>query len=685
MLVNSLAVFAGAFLLFLVQPITAKQILPSFGGSASVWVTCLVFFQVVLLLGYAYSDWTRWRLPLRWQALLHGFLLVLSLTFLPITLDASRAPDVTEYPVWRLLGMLTVTIGLPFFLLSATSPMIQSWSARVHPQSSPYRLFALSNLASMLALLAYPSVIEPWLGTSAQSRIWSLAYVVFVVLCCAAAVRGARLAVSEGVSRGDPPPRDLLVAPPASGAYLLWVTLAAMGSFFLVAVSNHLSQDVAAVPLLWVLPLSIYLLTFTLSFDRRHWYRRDLFMGMLAAALCVMVWRPRVFSPESRLLFEIGLFSAGLFVVCMFCHGELSRLRPAARYLTRFYLMIAIGGAVGAVLVGIVAPLVFSGFYELDVGLALLAALGLYQAREYKAVLVGLGCGVLLFTVGGAIYRINSFASETVLIKRNFYGVLRVKEHYDRTNPERYRLELLHGAITHGDQLPHPRFRRAVGTYYRTTSGIGRALRALRRTEARVGVVGLGVGTLAAYGRPGDVYRFYEINPEVVRIAREEFTYLRDSLAKIEIVPGDARVSLEREPDQQFDVLVVDAFSGDAVPVHLLTSEALAMYRRHVRPGGVIAFHVSNQFLDLALVVKRLADAHGMEAAYVIEDARNNGGFDSHWVLLSRDRHFLDRPEIRTATSPLHAPSDLRLWTDGYSNLIQVWKQPGSETTDVSR
>ncbi|MDH3319154.1 MAG: fused MFS/spermidine synthase [Betaproteobacteria bacterium] len=666
----ALSISASAFLLFLLQLITAKQILPWFGGAAAVWITCLVFFQAVLLLGYAYADWSSRRLTPKQQAVLHGLLLALSLALLPITPDASWQPQAAADPVWRILALLAATIGLPYFLLSTTTPLLQSWFVRTYAAANPYRLFALSNLASMLALLGYPSAIEPWFSTSAQAQAWSLAYAAFVALCAAAAWHSLRSIPPGGIPSADAP-RHEAVAP---GMQLRWAALAATGAFLLLAVTNHLTQNIAAAPLLWVLPLSIYLLTFILCFDRRPWYRRNLFLGLLAVALCALAWRPADGALISKALFQIGLFSAGLFIACMFCHGELYRLRPAPRHLTRFYLMIALGGALGALLVGLAAPLVFPGYCELDIGLAALAALGLYAVRERALAIRCIGAGVLLFTLGSALHRFSAFAEDTVLMTRNFYGVLRVREQRDPANPERDRRLLLHGTVTHGDQLPHPRYRRALGTYYQTTSGIGRTLIALRRPGARVGVIGLGVGTLAAYGRPGDLYRFYEIDPAVVQIARREFSYLEDSFAHVETVLGDARLQLEREPGQQFDVLAVDAFAGDAVPMHLITREALAVYLRHIRPGGVIAFHVSNDFLDLPAVVLQLAEARGLKAAHVFDDAESRGGFSSDWVLLTTDPAFIDLPEIRAATVPTRPRPDRRVWTDDFNNLLQVLK-----------
>ena len=665
----ALTIFTSAFLLFLLQLVTAKQILPWFGGSAAVWITCLVFFQFVLLFGYVYADWSSRRLTAKQQTILHAVLLVLSLALLPLIPDASWKPSGSENPAWRILGLLSATIGLPYFLLSTTNPLIQSWFVRTYSDTSPYRLFALSNFASLLALLGYPLIIEPWLTTTRQAQIWSILYGAFVVLCCAAAWRNLRTGTQASA---QPLLEQAAEPPPSAGTSCLWATLAAMGSVLLLTVTNHLSQNIAAIPLLWVLPLSIYLLTFMLCFDGRNWYRRNLFLGLLGVFLCAMAWAMTNISLAFDLVFQIGLFSTGLFVACMFCHGELNRLRPAARYLTRFYLMIALGGAVGSVLVGIVAPLVFSGFYDLEIGLAGLAALALFQVRKGKRVVVIAASGVLLFTLYSAANKITKFTDQTVLVARNFYGVLRVHE-YPAADVNYTERMLVHGLVTHGNQYPYGRWRRTPTTYFGATSGIGRTLLALRQPGARVGIIGLGAGTIATYGRPGDTYRFYELDPATVQIAQREFSYLKDSEAKIEIVLGDGRLSLERESSQQFYVLAVDAFSGDAVPMHLLTREALAVYLKHLKPRGVIAFNVTNLFIDLAPIVKQLADTYGLKVAYITENEESSE-YASKWVLLTRDQAFLDLPDIRDATSPIESKPGRRLWTDDFSNLLQVLK-----------
>ena len=667
----ALTIFISAFLLFLLQLIAAKQILPWFGGSAAVWATCLVFFQVALLFGYAYSDWVISRFQAKRQAVVHTGLLILSLALLPIIPDASWKPGGAENPALRILLLLTVTVGLPYFLLSTTSPLLQAWFARTHPGTSPYRLFALSNLASMLALLSYPLAIEPWISTTLQAQIWSVLYAVFVILCGTVAWRGLQSASNP--SSISPAQDTAHEPPPTPATHWLWAALAAMGSVLLLAVSNHLTQDVASIPLLWVLPLSIYLLTFILCFDGRGWYRRNLFMGSLGVLICVMAWWLADYRLNSGLLFQVSLFSIGLFISCMFCHGELNRLRPAPRYLTRFYLMISLGGAIGALLVGIVAPLIFSGVYELALGLSALAGLWLYQMRSSRRVYLAIGIGVLLFTTAAALFKITIFTDKAKLVTRNFYGVLRIHES-NPGNIDHFRRTLTDGITIHGEQLPNGRYWRTPTTYYSQNSGIGRTLLALGQPGARVGIVGLGAGTIAAYGKPGDVYRFYEINPSVIQIANREFSYLPRSEAKIETVLGDARLNLEREPSQRFVVLVVDAFSSDAIPMHLITSEAISVYLKHLVPGGVLAFHVTNKSLNLAPVVQNLADAHGLKTAYIAEKREDNNLYPSKWMLLTRNQAFLDLNSIRAASTPVESRPDWRLWTDDFNNLVQVLK-----------
>ena len=450
--------------------------------------------------------------------------------------------------------------------------------------------------------------------------------------------------------------------------------LAATASLLLLAVSNHITQNIAAVPLLWIAPLTIYLITFILCFDSARWYRRLTFLAMAAAGLGVMGWTLADPSLTHELLLQIGVFCVGLFLACMFCHGELARLKPAPRYLTRFYLMVSLGGAAGSVLVGIVAPLVLPAYFELAAGLVLCAGLLLWQVRRDALVFPVLALASLLATAGCGVWSVVEFYDGTIATARNFYGVLRVQEH--SPSAANGRRSLVHGSIMHGTQYSAPEFRRQPTSYYTATSGIGRLLEILNpsTTPLRVGVIGLGAGTLATYGSKGDVYRFYDINPDVITIARRDFTYLADSEATIETPLGDARLKLERESPQRFNVLAVDAFSSDAIPLHLITSEAVAIYKRHLAPGGVIAFHVTNRFLDLVPVVEALARANGLDVIHIADDGDEAMAARSDWLLLSEDAELLARPELAEFAKPITPRRDWRLWTDEYNNIVQALK-----------
>jgi SAM-dependent methyltransferase len=671
MTLHAAIIFLSAFLLFLVQPLLAKQILPWFGGAAIVWTLCMVFFQLVLLLGYAYAHWLTSRVRSDRQAWIHGSLLVASLAFLPLLPDPSWKPVGGEAPVARILLLLFATVGLPYFLLSSTSPLVQGWFARAYPGSSPYRLFALSNLASMLALLGYPFLLEPWFGARPQSLGWSAGYAMFALLCAVLAWQGRTLpalaSVHTGESGGAP-------GRPRGSEIALWLGLSTLGSVTLLGVSNHLTQNISSIPLLWVIPLAVYLLTFILCFEGSQWYRRDLYVGSLLWMLCVMAWFLTDKSLQFELVWQIVVFTIGLYFVCMFCHGELAMRRPHSRHLTLFYLVVSLGGVLGGVLVGIVAPVTLPGYLELEIALVAIAIIALALNRRRPVPLVMVFVAVLGFTVAALAYRAHTFMQDTLHVERNYYGVLRVKENTTTVGGEeiRYR-SLVHGSILHGEQWLGEKYRRSATTYYKTSSGVGRALLAFEGKPIKVGVIGLGAGSLAVYSDGDDTYRFYDINPAVPRVANTYFTYLKDAPGKIEIVLGDARLSLEREPPQGFDVLAVDAFSGDSIPVHLITVEAFTEYLRHLKPGGVIAFHVSNRFLDLKPVLLAIAEHHHLEYAYLRETG-DDGGTTSDWVLISRDKRFILRPEIVAATEPVAPRPDWRLWTDDFNNLVQVFR-----------
>jgi hypothetical protein len=686
MLIYAATIFVSAFLLFLVQPIIAKQILPWFGGTAAVWTTCLVFFQSTLLLGYFYSDWSTRKLTPRTQKWVHLSLIGVAILLLPIIPASGWKPTGDEAPGLRIILLLTATIGLPYFLLSTTSPLIQAWFARSFPGQSPYRLFALSNLASMIALLGYPFLFEPNIATREQAIGWSIGFGSFAVLIAGCAWYAMRTQqevapVAEAFNAD--------AVPPTLREKLLWIVLSAMGSVLLLAISNHLTQNISSIPLLWVVPLALYLLTFILTFDVKDknagWYQRTFAIPMLAALLVGMGWTLADHSLHFELKWQIGIFSAGLFIACMFCHGELVERKPHPKYLTNFYLMISVGGALGAVLVGIIAPLTLPGYFELDFALVVLAALAtalswdmLKQAIAPWMRWAGLAAGVAvtLFTIGATVYTINQYNQDVIYKSRNFYGTLRVKE-YAPPEVEHRRRSLIHGAILHGDQYMDPPYNRAATTYYKTKSGIGLSLLAKEQLKQeqprRVGLIGLGAGTLATYGNKGDLFRFYDINPTVLEIARRDFTFLKDSEATIEMALGDARLNLEREKPQNFDVLAIDAFSSDSIPVHLITLEALDIYAKHMAPDGVIAFHVSNRFLDLKPVVQMVAEKRGFHVAWV-RDQYEDGTTSSDWVLVTKNKPFLLRRDILDSTYIITPEPGWRIWTDDFNNLLQVLK-----------
>jgi spermidine synthase/MFS family permease len=668
-MLHAAVIALSSLLLFLVQPLIARLILPWFGGSAAVWTTCMLFFQSLLLAGYAYAHASSARLAPRTQSLLHVALLAAAAATLPIAPSESWKPDGEEEPVTAILLLLGAAVGLPYLLLSATSPLVQAWFARARPGANPYRLFALSNFASLAALVGYPVLVEPYLTNGEQVAGWSWLFGLFALACAVLALRSAAPAPAAAAAAPEAPP-------PGRGAVLHWLALSTTGSVMLLAVTNHLTQNVAAIPLLWLAPLTLYLVTFILAFEGRL-YRSEVFWSLCLVWLVAMAWLLVDAEFQFDLPMQFGIFLSGLFVTCLFCHGELYRLRPAPRHLTTFYLVVSAGGALGGLLVAVAAPLAFNGYYELGLALVAVAFLAALRCATLHQLARHLSLAVLMGVSGAAIYDGLRFQENVRVASRNFYGVLRVKE-YGTPGETNHARRLLHGVIMHGEQYLHPDHRRLATTYYQDSSGIGAALRARQERPGtmRVGVIGLGTGTLAAYGRRGDTYRFYDVNPRVIELASRDFTYLADSDATIELELGDARLSLEYEPPQNFDVLAVDAFSSDAIPVHLITREALALYLRHVKPDGIVAFHVSNRFLDLVPVVARIARENGAHAVAVYEGA---GGDDSRtqsdWVLVSRDPKALKAKEIEAAgAEPAEDREDLRTWTDDYSNLVQILK-----------
>jgi len=674
--IYALTIFASAFLLFLVQPIMAKQILPWFGGSAAVWTTCLMFFQLVLLFGYAYADWTIRFLKPRPQVILHVALLLASLVSLPIIAGTGWKPEGAEDPTWLILGLLAATIGLPYFLLSTTGPLLQAWFSRSFPDAkNVYRLFALSNGASLIALIAYPFAVEPWVTTHEQSIGWSVGYALFAALCATSAVFSLRPSQSTaatpagGIATADGPK-------PRAADYVLWLALAAMGSFMLIAVTNHITHDVASVPFLWILPLTLYLLSFVLCFEGRNWYQRTIFFGPLLVIVGAMAWALHTDGGVMNIKEAIPLFAVGLFVMCMFFHGELAALKPAPRHLTGYYLMISLGGAIGGLLVGFVAPKLFNTYYEFGFGLVFTALLAAYVARRVMVLVPVLALAAAGFTGYHVHNYINMLSNDARVMARNFYGTLRVKDYGDANSTTGTR-RLMHGVIMHGEQFLLPEKQQQPTTYYGPDSGIGRIISVKREGAAaiNVGVVGLGAGTLAVYGRKGDSYRFYEINPQVIDVAMKEFTYLTSTPAKIENLLGDARLTMERETPQNYDVLAIDAFSSDSIPTHLMTHQAMGVYLKNMKQDGVIAFHVTNRFLHLAPVVKRIADENGLHTVLISDDPEDGSDFaKTDWVLVSRSEKALAHARIADTKQPIGEIPGLRLWTDSFNNLFKILK-----------
>jgi hypothetical protein len=668
------AFFLSAFLLFQVQPLLAKIILPWFGGGVGVWTTSLVFFQVIYLLGNAYAHWLIGLRNSHWSARVHVAFLALSLLLLPILPSSAWKPVDSGNPALRIFGLLTVTIGLPFVLLSATSPLLQAWYAQYVRGKWPYRFYALSNAGSLLALLSYPAFVEPHSTTRHQALAWSYSYGLFVVVCAWLAFRNhGTLTASPSSSAQQSPNWTTL---------LLWAALAADASALLLAITNHISQDVAAVPLLWVVPLSLYLLSLIVCFENTRWYQRPFFLRLLAVALAGMTYALAPEFANAGPSLQIPLFCIGLFVCCMVCHGELARLKPEPRHLTIFYLMLAAGGAFGGVFAGVVAPRIFREFYELPIALAGCAIVTLICVTPSESNLVGtpfrrasfFGAAAIGALVLAFLPYLTASAHKTSGTMRNFYGVVRVGDVAAAPN-QPARRDLINGTIVHGIEILEPGRTIEATTYYGLESGAAVALNeAHKRGSINVGIVGLGAGTLATYGRPGDRFTFYEINPLVIQVASSQFNFLRDSRAHIDIIPGDGRISLEHQPSQNFDVLLADAFSGDAIPVHLLTREAFQLYFRHLKPEGLLAIHISNKFLDLRPVVEAAAQSFGMRTKTITNDAdQKNYIYTATWVLLSRQGSPWPEDD-GNETLPHWSRSNIvvRPWTDDYSSLFKL-------------
>lgn len=672
MAIYAATVFLSAFLLFLVQPLIAKLILPWFGGSAVVWNTSMLFFQVLLLGGYAYAHWTIQRLtPLR-QFQLHSALIGLAVILTPALPPEWLKPAGDTAPVLPILAVLGVSIGLPYFLLASTSPLLQAWYSRRHSEAPPYRLFALSNLASLLALLAYPIAIEPFLPARVQAYSWHIGFALFGLFCIYTAWQ----------TRNAQPTRDLptdpTAAPPTRRDYFLWIVLAALPSMLFLSFTSHLVQNVASIPFLWVVPLSMYLLSFILVFDSDRIYRPLVFRLLTPLLLGALLYGIYISDSDTKLHYQLGAAAVTLLVFCTFCHGELARRKPHPRYLTSFFLMLSIGGALGGFLISIAAPMLLPGYFELYLSLALFGFAGLmYLYRDHWSTDI-LWTAAAVCAIVLAVMEIRSTGANSRVMVRNFYGSLRVQDSTSGEDKDTWTRTLIHGTINHGLQFLSDERYLLPTTYYGPNSGVGLAIANTWHMGHRVGLIGLGTGTLSSYARKGDYYRIYEINPLVLDIARSEFRYLKACRGTCDVVLGDGRLSLERDKPQNFDVLAVDAFSGDSIPVHLLTREAFELYFKHLAaPNGILAVHISNKHLRLGPVVERIAASLKLKTLAVENEEIDEAQvFSSDWVLVYRPESNIENLTLVTsAGAPLPVRKELRVWTDDYSNLFQIWKR----------
>ena len=824
LILYALTVFWGAFLLFLVQPLIGKYILPWFGGTPGVWTTCLLFFQCLLLAGYAYAHCLNQFLPPRKQVWVHGCLLLLAVCTLPITPNEGLKPDGEGTPVWAILKLLGFSLGIPYLILSSTGPLVQAWFARAYTGASPYRLYALSNVGSLLALVAYPFVVEPWSTRTEQVNGWSWG-MGFYAVCCGLLVWRMRDVPEMASDKTKVESAITETRLRRAGVWLCWLVLPACGTALLMATTNKLCQDVAVVPFLWVLPLALYLISFIISFDSPRWYVREIYVPLLVVCWIGVLWGMGR-GVDLEIVLQVGLYSAALFISCMVCHGELYRLRPEPARLTQYFLGVAAGGALGGLAVAVLAPRWFDGYWEYHIALwstgllyllvqcvnrepwalgkwhvrgllglcwtvvcmallravefslpaklaltwlpllfgwamaryiarewwfgrsasegrdfkagvagVVLTCLALYwvlkmsanwseggsvsgwsalqpgiwvavglmtlnlfvwlSVRQWKGVQIAwgwqwLGLGPALVVVFvGLLKDIKKSEADAFYVQRNFYGTLKISRYSD-LGGEVYRL-LLNGHITHGFQYESVDWCNRITSYYTYGSGVELAMRYTPEHNKRVGVVGLGVGTMAGFAEAGDRYWMYDINPAVVDLSADDvaqFTYCinaRDRGAFVEIVPGDARLAMERElhtgKNRKLDVLVLDAFSSDSIPVHLLTLESLKLYDQHLKTDGVLAVHISNRYLNLEPVVRRLAaelDFGMIEVDSLSgEDYGQDWVYAATWVLLSRNQDFLNDVEANAwLRSDLSEAEELPLWTDDYASIFRIMNKP---------
>jgi hypothetical protein len=685
----ALSIFLSAFLLFQVQPMIGKFILPWFGGTPAVWSTAMLFFQVFLTGGYAYA---YWLVKQKRQGWIHSALLALTVVLLivlgffwksPVTPSVEWKPDIgVSLPILQLFFLLTISVGLPYFMLASNSTLMQAWFSRLFPQQSYARLYSLSNVGSLLGLLAYPLLIEPQLTLRAQGWVWSAGFFAFALL---AAWMSFRAQSGEEAAGGQPAVPTTKAEKPSAALMSLWAILGAIPSIFLLAMTNHITQEVAVIPFLWIIPLALYLLSFILAFSGGKWIQRRLYALLFAVASVAALWALGNTATMSIFL-QIFVYSALLFLACMIGHGELYLLRPSAEHLTAFYLMVSVGGALGGIFVNLVAPLIFTGYWEFYLAwlmtfiVVILSLLPRWERPQVRASVLwtSLLAGTLIM-----IFSLNSFF-DALAAHRNFYGLMRVKS-WTSSNGFGDGYLMIHGMTVHGIQHLSPELRDEPTTHFTRESGAGLLLsnHPQRGHGMKVGVLGLGIGTLAAFAEESDVYRFYEINPTVVEYAKGRggyFSFLSDCKGEVTVVTDDARLALERElargEPQNFDVLILDTFSSDSIPTHLITREAFAIYLQHLKPDGILASHISNRHIDLLPVLWGLSQEYDLSIVMIDRNPLPGEDlFPSRWVLMAADPQSLQISEVQEKAIPLDASiGSVRLWTDDYSNLFQILK-----------
>lgn len=681
-------IFLSAFLLFQVQPMIAKFILPWFGGSSAVWSTCLLFFQTGLLIGYGYSHLISRIFGLRNQVKVHLVLLVLSFISIPIIPHEWMKPDANQNPVFGILKLLSLTVGFPYIMVSTTGPLLQSWFSISNPKKSPYQLYALSNLGSLIGLITYPILIEPFENLKTQLWTWSLGYILFILLCGLTAKTIWNLKTIKFTQSKN---KSLSVSGTIKS---LWLLLAFMGTVTLLSITNKLTQDITVVPFLWIVPLTLYLITFIIAFGYPKWYNRKVFIPAMLFSIAFLFRyqiQSVVYGTTTPLDTTIFIYCLTIFLICMVLHGELSRLKPDQVNLTLYYFMISAGGVLGGIFINLIVPFIFNGFWELYCAIAgtiLITAFVVYKSIDtIKKRSIRLLFSISTFTILAGVIIVfqkeyTAFNDDVIDSSRNFYGLLKVSESNKGTiNWQRM---LIHGDVSHGIELMDSAYQNLPISYYGPESGIGLALSAFpSRSDSnyngmRVGMIGLGTATIAAYGTDKDLYKYYEINSQVEVLARKYFKFISNFKGKTEIINGDGRISLERELKEtgsnQYDVLAVDAFSGDVIPTHLVTREAMELYLKHIKSDGIIAFHITNKYLNLIPVMNGLSQFFGKHMNVFYQKGNISGPVDAIWVLFTENKKFLNNPLVQKQILPFDAnQKEVIFWTDDYSSIWPIF------------